>query len=344
VDCHEIDEQVVRLHPEIADAAKQFVRVRLTRIQGADLRLFDFDYDLTWYCFFLNADETIYGRYGGRDAADAHSRISMKGLRYTLDRALEAHKDPPQPAPRPVRPVRVEDLPASRNFRNGCVHCHNVNEFVRADRQARGEWSRDDLWVYPLPENIGLTLDVDAGDRVKSVLPNSPAAKAGLKPGDRLTALAGRRIASFADASYALHKSPTKGPIPVAWHRGGQPLTAELTLAEGWKKTNITWRPSLLDILPSLPFSGEELTAAEKKPLGLAPERAALRQDATVHASLRAVGVKPGDVLVGYDGQPVNGTLDDLLGHVRRNYLVGDRLTLNLIREGKPVEVVVVLK
>ena len=36
-----------------------------------DLRRFEFDFDLTWYAFFLNADETIYGRYGGRDATSA---------------------------------------------------------------------------------------------------------------------------------------------------------------------------------------------------------------------------------------------------------------------------------
>ena len=54
--------------------ADEFVRVRLIRISGADLNLFDFDYDLTWAAFFLNANEKIYGRFGGRDAgpADAH--------------------------------------------------------------------------------------------------------------------------------------------------------------------------------------------------------------------------------------------------------------------------------
>ena len=65
------------------------------KIAGVDLRRFEFDYDLTWFVFFLNADETIYGRYGGRDASDAEARISMKGLRYAMDRALEAHKSPP---------------------------------------------------------------------------------------------------------------------------------------------------------------------------------------------------------------------------------------------------------
>ena len=42
---------------------------------------FEFDHDLTWYVFLLNADETVYGRYGGGDAASAEARLSLKGLR-----------------------------------------------------------------------------------------------------------------------------------------------------------------------------------------------------------------------------------------------------------------------
>lgn len=314
------------------------------RIAGADLRLFEFDYDLTWYCFLLNADETVYGRYGGRDASDPHARISLKGLRYALERALEAHKTPPKPEPRPGNPVRAEDFAAAGRARNGCVHCHNVNEYRRADLRAKGQWDRDELWVYPLPENVGLTLDVDAGDRVTAVRPGSPADKAGLRPGDRLRTLAGRSVASFADASYALHKSPAKGTIPATWERDGRGHSAELELAAGWRKTNLTWRPSMLDLLPAVPFSGDGLTAEEKKELGLAPGRAAIRQDKFVHSTLKAVGVRPGDVVVGFDGRAVDGAMEDLLGHVRRNYLVGDKVTVNILRDGKPVDLPLLLK
>ena len=45
--------------------------MRLVRITGVDLRLFEFDYDLTWFAFFLSADGAVYGRYGGRDATEA---------------------------------------------------------------------------------------------------------------------------------------------------------------------------------------------------------------------------------------------------------------------------------
>jgi hypothetical protein len=313
------------------------------KIAGTDLRRFEFDYDLTWYVFFLNADETIYGRYGGRDASDPEARISLKGLRHAMGRALETHKAPPAPPPLAGKTQRPEDYAAATRHR-GCIHCHNVNEFRRADLKAEGKWDRTSVWVYPLPENVGVTLDVDDGDLVKSVAPNTAADKIGLKPGDRLAKLNGYRVASFADAQYALHKAPAAGTIPVSWTRRGRELSGTLEVADGWRKTNLTWRPSMLDILPSAPFSGGELTEAEKKSLGLDAKRAAIRQDPEVHAALKAAGVKGGDVLIGYDGKVIEGDVGRLFGYVRRNYLVGDEITINLIRDGKRVDLKFLLK
>lgn len=328
---------MVRLPPEIRNAAEKFVRVRLVKIAGMDLRRFEFDYDVTWYAFFLNADETIYGRYGGRDAADPEGRLSLAGLRYALERALEMHRQPPRPVTLDGPPLRAEDYPAARRHR-GCIHCHNVNEFRRAAEQAAGTWSRDSLWVYPLPENIGLVLEKDQGDRVRTVLPRSAAQQAGLRPGDRLVRLNGLSVASFADVSYALHKAPAQGSIPIAWERDRRQYSADLVLTPGWRKTNITWRPSVLDLLPSLPVVGDELTAAEKRALGLAPDQAALRQQERVHESLQRIGLRGGDILIGIDGQTLNGPGDQLLAYVRRNYLVGDVITLNILRDGQRLD------
>ena len=69
-----------------------------TSMRGVDLNIFDFDYDLTWAAFFLNAKEHIYGRYGGRDAGSADGRLSLAGLRYALRAALAAHR-PESPEP-----------------------------------------------------------------------------------------------------------------------------------------------------------------------------------------------------------------------------------------------------
>jgi len=321
------------------------VRVRLVRIAGADLNLFEFDYDCAWYGFFLTPDEVVLGRYGGRDAKSDDGRISIAGLAYAMEKALERSKAGVKPPAERPRPMHAEDYKAARMRRgNECIHCHQVNEFRRADAKAAGTWSRDDLWVYPLPENVGLTIGVDRGDVVKVVAANSPAARTGIQAGDALVTLNGNAVASNADVQYALHKAPKAGMIPVEWRRGTSPMKGRLELAEGWRKTNLTWRASLLDILPSLPVSAEDLTAAEKKALGIPGKQAAFRQDKFVHSTLKAVGLKAGDVVVALNGKPVEGTMDDFLGLVRREHLVGDTITLTVLREGKPIDLKVVLK
>src|SRR5437762_6172793 len=87
----EFDGQVVRLE-RIQEVADKFVRVRLTRIDDVDLNLFDFDYDVTLMVFFLNAEEQVYARYGGRDAESPDSRHSLEGLRYTMNSVLHMHQ------------------------------------------------------------------------------------------------------------------------------------------------------------------------------------------------------------------------------------------------------------
>ncbi len=115
-------------------------------------------------------------------------------------------------------------------------------------------------------------------------------------------------------------------------------------MTDGWRQTNLTWRPSMLDILPSVPFVGDDLTAEEKTRLGMPAGRAAFRQGDRVHPTLADVGLRAGDVVVGFDRVAVDGSMDELLGYVRRNYLVGETLTVDVLRDGKPVSLRWVLK
>src|SRR5262249_12954827 len=156
-------------------------------------------------------------------------------------------------------------------------------------------------WIYPLPENIGITLDRDRGNVVEKVVSQSPADRAGLRAGDMVQKLNQFSVASFADAQYALNKAPAKGEIEAVWLREGQTQTAKLTLADGWRRTNLTWRPSMLDLLPSLPLYGKELTGAERKTLGLTEKQLAFRQGKPVHPQALQMGVREGDVIVGLD-------------------------------------------
>jgi hypothetical protein len=320
--------------------ADQFVLARLERITGVDLQLFEFDYDLTWMAFFLNAEEKVYGRYGGRDAKSTDARLSLVGLRFALESALEKHKKDPKAKreDRPEKPLLAEQYAAAKKLgARECIHCHQVYEFRRFDAKQAGSFKREDLWVYPLPENVGLVLDNDQGNTVRTVTADSAAAKAGLRAGDVLQTLNGFSVASSGDVQHALHRGPPKGELPLAWQRDGKPMTAKLQLAEGWRKTNWTWRPSMLDILPSLSLFGDDLTDKEKKALGLGEKRLAFRQDKTVGADAKKAGVQAGDVIVGIDDQTMEMTMLEFLAYIRRNHLVGDKITLNLIRDGKRV-------
>ena len=72
---------------------EQFVRVRIVQGNGIDLSLFQFDYDLTFASFFINADKTIYGRFGTRtEFRNAAKDISIEGFKQALETALELHK------------------------------------------------------------------------------------------------------------------------------------------------------------------------------------------------------------------------------------------------------------
>jgi hypothetical protein len=345
MDAKAFDEQVVRLE-KIDDLARDFVLVRLERITGVDLNVFKFDYDLTFQAFFVEADGKILGRFGGREPDNAERYLTLPALRHAMQAALEAHRraKPEKPADPPNK-LLVEEYPAAKRLKDrGCIHCHQVNEFHRAQEKDAGRWQRDDRWVYPLPRNIGLTLDPDRGDRVKAVAADSPAGRAGVQPGDILKTLNGLPVASFGDVQYALHRSPVRGEIAAAWQRGDRALTGNLTLADGWRRTNLTWRPSMLDILPSLPLSGDDLSAAEKKALGIADKNLAFRQGDRVHTEAKAAGVQAGDVVVGIDGRTPELTMDEFFGHVRRNYLVGDRITLNVLRAGKRLDLPMTLR
>ena len=327
--------------------ADKFIRVRLVRIQGVDLSLFDFDFDLTWVVFFMNANEKVYGRYGGRDARSAESRQSLAGLNYAMELALKTHERDAEakPAARSSKPLFVDDYPAAkRRIHNDCIHCHQVWEFRRDELKSTGQWSNDKVWIYPLPENVGITLEVDRTDCVKAVKPGSAAEKAGLKVGDALRRLNGMSAVTFLDAQYALHYAPARGQTAIAWERNGKPMTGTLDLAEGWRKTNITWRPSVLDILPSLSLYGEDLSAKEKQALALSEKHLAFRQDKTVHRDAKAAGVEPGDIIVGVDNLSLDMTMLEFLGYVRKNYLVGDQITLNVLRGGKKLDLPITLK
>lgn len=305
--------------------------------------MFDFDYDLTFMIFFLNAEKKVYARYGGRDSEGAEGRLSLKGLHYTMQSVLSVdRKEDKAFAPKAAEtPKFIKDITSGN--RRGCMHCHQVKEALNLQARRADKWSQEMIWRYPLPENLGIVLDVTQGDTIRDVNAKSPAAGAGLKKGDVLKRLNEVPIHSIADAQFALDLAPKAGSIPVVWQRNEKTHAEKLALDEGWRKTDISWRPSMRDLIPSIRLGGSDLTTADKKALGLSEKQLAFREKEPVFKQAQEAGIRAGDIVLGLDDKQFEMTMTQFQDHVRRTYIVGDKVTINILRNGDRLKVTMTL-
>lgn len=199
---------------------------------GVDLNLFQFDYWGTWACFFLNAHGHVYARYGLRKNKEAQdeSQMSVAGLRGVMARVLEAHakekdRKPAGPAPAPLLPESLKAAPADMKSGEKCMHCHHVWVYGERERPRPFSWKSPEI---PLPERIGLLLDLDAGNVVSEVKADSPAARAGIEAKDRILTMNGTPVYSGADVSWVVNLLPKGQTVKVGIARGRE--TRELTL------------------------------------------------------------------------------------------------------------------
>jgi S1-C subfamily serine protease len=212
------------------------------------------------------------------------------------------------------------------------------------------------LFMYPLPEKLGLTLDVDDNNRVKSVTPGSPASRAGLRAGDRILRANETPVLTEADLQFALDPVPDPGSVILRWEaepigrppgplpRGRErPRSAALRLPRGWRRTDISWRASQGDMPPTVGIWAEPLTEDQKRERGLPADKMALRVSFLFPGEkwVKTRGdLKMNDVIVGIDDRsPPAMTTRQFHTHFRLTFDVGDTATLNVLRGSERVEV-----
>ncbi len=350
--CSAFDATVAKGSERIDQLAReQFVSIRQVEMKGVDLSQFEFDYDLNWAAMFINADGTVYARYGTQSAEGPDAYNSIEGLAATMRRVLELHKNYPENKAElkgkrgGSKPYKTAlEMPGLENkekrrgptTRANCIHCHNIHDAQNLHAQETGQFTRDMLWRYPLPENVGLLIDADHGRKVKKVEPGSPADRAGIQVGEEITHINGQVITSIADMQWALNPLPnTDTEVKLTASETGEHT---LKLAKGWKVTDISWRGSIWSVQPRLRVWTPKLTEAERKERGLPAEQSALlvkwiNVGTPAGRSARDAGLKEGDVIVGLDGKPLGDwTPAQFNVHIKLNYEVGDTLPLTIRR------------
>jgi len=359
--CAEFDKSVLEGGPELDPLLKQFVTVRITNAEHIDRRIFPYegyqDLDLSWWGYFLSSEGELYGIFGGRDDVSVKTRISVKALQNTLRRVLNHHYDPKRKqwnvdGPKPDlsrKYVPNFKLPgfkswaAKRTGKSGCMHCHHVAEVLRQPAIDDGSFDKKrDLQMWPLPENVGITLDRDHGLLVRKVEPGSPAAKAGIKPGDVLGAADNTRLYGQADFRGVLHRGPKgDGEITVYWRRGDEVRNGVLKVKDGWRKTSLDWRMSVSQgNIGAGPggFFPLKTGAAQRKRLGLKPGRMAVKPFMGRGRETRIVyqaGLRRNHVITA-----VNGKSPDLVGRAflvwfRLRFNPGDKVTLTVFEPNR---------
>ena len=365
--CSAFDKEVLEGGAELTPLLSRFVTVRLTNAAAMDLRLFPVegfqDLDLSWWGYLLSPEGRIYSVFGGRDHVSDATRISRDALMATLFRVLQHHYDPRRaswsidgPAPElsgaPQTPRELpgytawyKNLHANEKKTGSCIHCHQVNDILRTPAiEAKAFDKYRDVEIWPLPENVGLTVDRDDGLLVTTVAANSPASRAGLKPGDRLGAATGRRLFSQTDFRAVLHRGPRDaGSIDVIWLRGGDLMQGKLAVPAGWRKTPLDWRMSISQgVIGCYPgFFPLSVSATKRQQLGLAANAMAIEPymgSATNSAPYRA-GLRGRDIVTAVNGVSTNLTGRAFLVWFRQQYDAGDRVTLSVRSQEKAREV-----
>ncbi|HEX5106035.1 MAG TPA: Trx7/PDZ domain-containing (seleno)protein [Pirellulaceae bacterium] len=345
----DLDLKVMQPNKDLAELEQQFVCVRIIQTNRLDQKIFQYDYDMSWSCMFLNANGTVYGRYGSRSASGpgSDSILNAGAFSKAARRALELHKGYPAnakqlaaktgPDPEYAVPTQIPGLtekPASASVRQECIHCHMVKEFALRAKWEEGRLKAEDLFVYPMPQRIGLTMSQEDDLKVQRVEEGSAADEAGIEAGDTLVSLGGQPLVSMADIQWVLTHTPGEAKLPVKFTRGGQTEESKLELSGDWKKSDIAWRASSWYALrQGVKF--EPLPAADRKARGIGEDELALVVKGLFGKGgpkVQQAGLRQNDVLVAVDGKTQAMTESEFLVDLRLQHGPKDSVKFTVLR------------
>ncbi len=332
----------------MAKLAEQFVCVRVQSMNGVNINLFQFEYDLTWMAFFMDAGDRFYARYGGRDDTGAESHLNKESLVRVMRQVLELHRDGKvqagrhEPSGKPAR--TPEDVPTMKAMlaprkESKCIHCHDVKVAELRHVQAQGRFSRDMVFTYPTPSAVGIGVGPREQNKVAAVTAGSPADKAGVRSGDVLLTADGQRLLTLGDFARVLERTPKEGKLPLELRRDGKAVQVTLELAGDWRRGgDPSWRESLHVAGPNAGFWGMKLPADEKNKLGVAADALAVKVTFVWADETRRSGVKVGDVVVEFDGLRGDRNIRQVHAHLNLNRDYGDIIDVVVMRDGKKQE------
>ena len=185
--------------------------------------------------------------------------------------------------------------PDGGNIGIGFAIPSNMVKNLTAQMVQYGQVKRGELGILgtELNSELAKAMKVDAqrGAFVSQVMPNSSAAKAGIKAGDVITSLNGKPISSFAALRAEVGSMPVGSKITLGLLRDGKPVNVSLELQQS----------SQNQVDSSTIFSGIE--GAEMSNKG--EDKGVVVNNVKANSPAARIGLKKGDVIMGANQQPV---------------------------------------
>jgi hypothetical protein len=320
------------------------VCVRVPRMDDIDIGLFDYDRYNTLYFFFLNSDEQIYLRYGGRDSVSQDTFVSLASLELALAKGLELHQQYQKgelkhtERPKPLSPRDIPPLVERTYARGACVECHLIGDLQNVQRETDGTLDKiAHMYRSPDIRTLGIYLDVPKGLVVKEA--KGAVETAGMKPGDRIATLNGTPVWTFADLQYYYDKvDRTAKQVQIKVDREGKSIDLAVALPTRWWWTDIRFRQLSID--PRVYFESRPLTEEEKRKNGLEPTGFA---SAVTHVDsfaqmMKSHDLHPGDIIFGVDGVQKDEIANTAEFFIKLHKTAGDSVTLDVLRDGKRIQ------
>ena len=310
-------------------------------MDDVDVALFDRDWYNTLYFFALNADEQIYLRYGGRDAQSQDSYLSMSSLELAARQGLDLHRLYQQgklkktERPKPVFPRQMPLLVERTFAKNACVECHLIGDYQNLQREQDGTLDKlAHLFRSPEIKTIGIYLDAPKGLVVKEV--RGAVQTAGMKTGDRISALNGTPVWTFGDLQYFYDRVDRKADkIEISVDRAGETVKLPVALPARWWMSDIRYRQSSVD--PRTYFEDRPISDEQKRKLGLKADGFAseVKYVGDFAKLMKSHDLRVGDIVVSVDGVERHeiATTADL--YIKLTKKPEESVMLEVIRDGK---------
>jgi serine protease Do len=152
-----------------------------------------------------------------------NSKVAARVAKLQQLKAAQVVEASPAILSQEIHNTVIQDIEDDPNEAQG-----NVQVFLDSD----GSWLGVETSEVTQQKAKDLHLPAERGAVVGKVLPDSPAAKAGLKQNDVVTEINGQRVEGTAQFRRMIHEIPAGRPVQLTVWRDGRPQTISATLGK----------------------------------------------------------------------------------------------------------------